>query len=146
MRTATIIALLATTIGATRASAQEPRTEPAARAAAVKWLLEHKRIPDSTRVVATNDEAWTRFVKCDQPAERAGCSMIGGKSVTLVAVYLMKPDTALVSFAELYVTTSSCPGGRSARAFLTAGSTETFQIVYTRGSWGDMRPSLHAVC
>ena len=139
-------ACLVPTILASLAQAQEPQTGVAAQAAAKKWLRERQRIPDTARVVASLDEAWRRFVKCDQPAERMGCSMIGGPTVTLVSVRMLRPDTALVSLAELYVTTRPCPSGPVMPSFLTSASSETFRIVYTRGAWGDMRSYLREQC
>jgi hypothetical protein len=126
--------------------AQEPRTEAAAQAAAVRWLRERQRIPDTARVVASLDEAWQRFVKCDQPAERIGCAMIGGSTVTLVSVRIARSDTALVSLAQLSVATRACPAGPVKPAFLTSESSELFHIVYARGAWGDMRPYLREQC
>lgn len=66
----------------------------------------------SFRVVADRDELWKHFVTCEQPDHNGGCSMIGGRSVTMVVVRLRTADIATVFVSEHYCRARSCPGGR----------------------------------
>ena len=146
-RTTIQLVLLAATMTATVARAQEPRTDVAARTAAVRWLRDHQQIPDTARLVATSDEAWYRFVRCENPTARVGCAIIGDKPITLVEVRMQTPDTALIILAQLVLRTHWCPSGPPLdRPIMGDIAHDTFLIEYAHGAWGNMRPHLRVRC
>jgi hypothetical protein len=110
-------------------------------------LRENGRIADTSRVVASREEGWARFVTCDRPDERVGCSLVGGKPVTVVTVRLRTPDTATVIVADHFVMTRSCPMGPPfERPVLGATSNQVFRMVYADGAWRNMRATLTEQC
>jgi hypothetical protein len=134
-------------LGGSTATAQVPRTEAAARQTAITWLRAQGRTIDTARIVASREELWERFVTCEQPEQRVGCTIRGGGSITMLNFRISAPDTITFNHREYFLITHSCPLGipLTPPVIGTLGD-YLYEIVYARGAWQDPRRVTAIVC